>query len=251
MSLCSHELFHTWHVKRIRPQELAESDLSEETYTEQLWIYEGFTSYYDDLSLVRSGVIDEQDYLELMGQNLTRLNRNVGRLKQTVTESSFYAWNKFYKQDASAINNIVSYYNKGAVIAMCLDLLIKKQSDNKLSLDDVMRRLWREYGCKDIGTPPEVVHIILHQLGVDVEEYLHSALYSTDDLPTSELLALVGIKEHHRAKTSVTDKGGKAADSTEKIHFGANFKKADTGVHITQITQVAPLNWLAFSSMTN
>ncbi|MEI8648519.1 hypothetical protein P4S73_12355 [Paraglaciecola sp. Hal342] len=113
LSLCSHEFLHTWHVKRTRPAVLQASELSQETYTPQLWIYEGFTSYYDDISLTRSHVTGHDSYLEVLGQTLTRLERNAGRFKQTVTDSSFDAWTKFYQQDASAINNIVSYYVKG------------------------------------------------------------------------------------------------------------------------------------------
>ena len=130
-------VFHTWHVKRIKPQELFDAPLDQEQYTEQLWIYEGFTSYYDDFSLLRCSVISQQEYLKVVGQNLTRLIRNKGRFKQTITESSFDAWTKFYKQDESAVNNIVSYYNKGAVLAMCLDLLIKHKSNGDYSLVSV------------------------------------------------------------------------------------------------------------------
>ena len=240
LSLCSHELFHTWHVKRIRPEALKTSKLMEESYTEQLWIYEGFTSYYDDLSLVRSGVIETQDYFELMGQNLTRLLRNQGRLKQTVTESSFNAWTKFYKQDASAINNIVSYYNKGAVLAMCLDLLIRQSSDYEKSLDDVMRLLWQQFGKPDIGTQDDVIQHILSQLGLDLNDFLHQALYTTEELPVKTLLADFGVKLNKRARIDHKEKGGKPSELVSLVQFGASFKGTDTGVRITQVVEASP-----------
>ena len=240
LSLCSHELFHTWHVKRIRPEELKASELLEETYTEQLWIYEGFTSYYDDLSLVRSGIIQEQDYLELMGQNLTRLLRNRGRLKQSVTESSFNAWTKFYKQDDSAINNIVSYYNKGAVLAMCLDLLIRQSSEQEKSLDDVMRVLWQQFGRPDVGTKADVIQCILSDFDLDLDDFLHQALYTTQELPVNTLLNDFGVELNKRPRLDHKEKGGKPATKGAIVEFGANFKGTDTGVKITQIFEASP-----------
>jgi predicted metalloprotease with PDZ domain len=161
LSLCSHELFHAWHVKRIQPLELQNASLQKEAYTEQLWIYEGFTSYFDDASLARCKVINTESYLEIVGQNLTRLLRNGGRMKQTITESSYDAWTKFYQQDASAINNIVSYYNKGAIVAMCLDLTIRLESQGKYSLDNVMKYLWNLHGKTGLGTDKFVIQQIL------------------------------------------------------------------------------------------
>lgn len=240
LSLCSHEFFHTWHVKRIRPEELKTADLKEEVYTPQLWIYEGFTSYYDDFSLLRAGVIDQQSYLELAGQNLTRLLRNSGRFKQTVTESSYYAWTKFYKQDASAINNIVSYYNKGAVIAMCLDLLIRRESDHKLSLDDVMIELWQNYGKVDKGTHEGVIHEILADLNLELDGFLKIALHTTEELPVSSLLESFGVELKYRSRIDHKDKGGKVSDNTVKHAFGANFTSLSTGVKITQVSEDGP-----------
>lgn len=237
LSLCSHELLHTWHVKRIKPTELANGNLLSETYTEQLWIYEGFTSYYDDLFLQRAKVISVEDYLMIMGQNLTRLERNKGRLKQSVTESSFDAWTKFYKQDEGAINNIVSYYNKGAIITMCLDLSIRLASKHNLSLDDVMRRLWQQFGKTDVPTPKSVIHDILNELQLDLSVFLNSAIYSTDELPIKELLSKFGITVHQRARADNNDKGGENAQKVVKHDFGAQFKVKEIGVEIQQVSE--------------
>jgi predicted metalloprotease with PDZ domain len=238
LSLCSHEFFHTWHVKRIKPQELFEAPLDQEQYTEQLWIYEGFTSYYDDFSLLRCSVISQQEYLKVVGQNLTRLIRNKGRFKQTITESSFDAWTKFYKQDESAVNNIVSYYNKGAVLAMCLDLLIKHKSNGDYSLDDVMRYLWNQHGKLHIPTPIDVVQTIVKaQLNLDLHDFFQSALYSTKELPFNKLLNKFGVKCHFLPRENLDDKGGVITTSPIKIDFGAQIKAREIGVQIIQVTE--------------
>ena len=238
LSLCSHEFFHTWHVKRIKPQELFAATLDKERYTEQLWIYEGFTSYYDDFSLLRCGLITQAEYLKVVGQNLTRLLRNKGRFKQTITESSFDAWTKFYKQDESAVNNIVSYYNKGAVLAMCLDLLIKNKSNGDFSLDDVMRHLWNQHGKLGIPTPIDVIqNFVKSQLNLDLNDFFQSALYSTQELPFDELLETFGIKCHFTSRDSLDDKGGVKTIHPIQIEFGAQIKAREIGIQIDQVTE--------------
>jgi predicted metalloprotease with PDZ domain len=238
LSLCSHEFFHTWHVKRIKPQELFGAALDKERYTEQLWIYEGFTSYYDDFSLLRCGLITQTEYLKVVGQNLTRLLRNKGRFKQTITESSFDAWTKFYKQDESAVNNIVSYYNKGAVLAMCLDLLIKRKSNDNYSLDNVMRYLWNQHGKRQIPTPVDIIqNIVETQLNLNLSEFFQSALYSTEELPFNELLEKFGVTCHFSPRENLDDKGGEMTTSPIKIEFGAQIKTLEIGVQIIQVTE--------------
>lgn len=241
LSLCSHEFLHTWHVKRTKPLELVNPALSEETYTEQLWIYEGFTSYYDDYSLQRCGVISTVSYLEVVAQTLTRLLRNQGRFKQSVTESSFDAWTKFYQQDASAINNIVSYYNKGAIIALCLDLHLRHDSRGQFSLDDVMRYLWQQHGKPGVGTNNQVIHTMLSEhMQVPLDAFLDNALYTTNELPVDELLSQFGIHCVYRPRTNAADIGGKATSNTIRHDFGANIKALDTGVKISQVVENTP-----------
>ncbi len=129
LGLCSHEYFHTWNVKRIKPAAFTPYDLARENHTRLLWAFEGFTSYYDDLALVRSGVIGIDDYLGLLGKTIANVLRGSGRLKQSVAESSFDAWTKYYRQDENAPNAIVSYYAKGALIALALDLQLRAGTD--------------------------------------------------------------------------------------------------------------------------
>lgn len=146
LGLASHEYFHTWHVKRIKPARFAPYDLDREVYTELLWVFEGFTSYYDDLTLVRSGAIDEAAYLKLLAQAMQRVASNPGRRLQSVAESSFDAWIKYYRPDENTQNAVSSYYVKGSLVALCLDLLIRERTQSQRSLDDVMRLLWQRYG---------------------------------------------------------------------------------------------------------
>ena len=142
LGLCSHEYFHTWNVKRIKPARFVPYDLSTENYTTLLWAFEGITSYYDDLILNRTERIDTASYLELLGRTITRVRGGSGRLKQSLAESSFDAWTKFYRQDENAPNAIVSYYAKGSLAALSLDLTIRLETKGATSLDDVMRALW-------------------------------------------------------------------------------------------------------------
>ncbi|MDC0602596.1 PDZ domain-containing protein [Aliiglaciecola sp.] len=238
LSLCSHEFFHTWHVKRNKPACFIDMDLSSEVYTEQLWIYEGFTSYIDDISLYRTGLIDADSYLQLLGQTMTRLKRNSGNKKQTVTESSFDAWTRFYQQDASAANNIVSYYAKGAEIALCLDLLLRQKSDNTTTIFDVVRQLWEQFGRHNIGSQIDTIEKIIHQeFNIDLADFFVAALYGVDPLPTQQLLSDFGVSTKLRARNANNDKGGDKSKTTALVDFGAQYTEAPMGVKVTQVLE--------------
>lgn len=240
LSLCSHEFFHTWLVKRIRPAEHIDPPLCAEAYTRQLWIYEGFTSFYDDMTLPRSQVIDQTSYLELLGQLLTRIHRNSGRQLQTVTESSFDAWTRFYQQDENANNAIVSYYAKGALIAICLDLLIRQQTQQRQSLNHVLQRLWHQYGLTGIGTNEDVIEKITADMGIDCQHFLQQALYSTEELPIESLLANQGLKVCYQPRNNMQDKGGKKHTSAIKYQFGANYCIDGNNLKITSVNHHSP-----------
>jgi len=141
LGLISHEYFHTWNVKRLRPAEFARYDYNAENHTELLWFFEGFTSYYDDLMLRRAGLIDEACYLQLVAKTLNQVRQTPGRLVQTVAQASFDAWVKYYRVGENTPNATVSYYTKGALVALCLDLTLRAEGHS--SLDAVMRELWQ------------------------------------------------------------------------------------------------------------
>ena len=208
LGLCSHEYFHLWNVKRIMPMVFQANGLQEEVYTRQLWVFEGITSYYDELALIRSGVIDIKNYFELLAQTITRVMRGSGRLKQTLEESSFDAWIKFYKQDENAPNAIVSYYAKGGLFTLALDLHIRLYTAGRQSLDDVMRRLWQAYGKPGIGLPERGFEQIAKEVtGLDLEAFFDLGLRSTRDLPLAELLSQFGVEMHLLPALSNADKG--------------------------------------------
>ncbi len=237
LSLCSHEFLHTWHVKRIRPTELFNASLDCEKYTEQLWIYEGFTSYYDDLSLLRCKVVAQKDYLKVMAQNLTRLIRNQGRFNQSITESSFDAWTKFYKQDEGSINHIVSYYNKGAILALCLDLLLRQKSQGQITLDNVMRYLWSYHGKLDTPTYKDTIQrIVKDKLNIDLGDFFQNALYTTNELPFESLLNEFGVKVHFIARDQLNEKYGSVDSAPFLFDFGAQVKDKETGVAVMQVS---------------
>lgn len=209
LGLCSHEYFHTWNVKRIRPAEFVPFDLSREVYTRQLWAYEGITSYYDDLFLLRAGLIDAGRYLDLVAQTVTRVYRGGGRHTQSLAESSFDAWTKFYKQDENAPNAIVSYYAKGMLVAMALDLVMRQRTDNRCGLDDVMRELWREYQSGQVGTAEGHIESLAERLcGSSLGAFFDQAVRGVEDLPLDEYLAAHGVEMRWRAGLSADDKGG-------------------------------------------
>lgn len=217
LALCSHEYFHTWNVKRIKPAAFLPYDLRSETYTRQLWAFEGITSYYDELNLVRSGRITRESYLEMLGQAMTRVQRGSGRLKQSLADSSFDAWTKFYKQDENSPNAVVSYYAKGGLVALALDLTIRQATDGRRSLDDVMRELWLRYGKPGIGVPEDGVERVAAEIaGIDLRGFFDQALRDTADLDLAPLLEHVGIALRRRAAQSARDKGGKAGEGENR-----------------------------------
>ena len=190
LGLISHEYFHTWSVKRLRPAEFARYDYGQENYTELLWLFEGFTSYYDDLFLRRAGLIDNAQYLKLITRTINQVLQTPGRLVQSVAEASFDAWVKYYRQDENTANHTVSYYTKGSLVALCLDLALR--ANGQSSLDDVMRGLWR----KSEGGPiseADVLALVTELGNADIAQQLQGWVHSTNDLPLRELLAQHGI----------------------------------------------------------
>jgi len=211
LGLASHEYFHAWNVKRIRPAAFSHCDLSRESYTGLLWAFEGITSYYDDLALVRAGLITEADYREILGRAATALARTPGRLRQTVVESSWDAWIKYYRQDENSPNAIVSYYGKGSLIALCLDLAIRRRTRGRKSLDDVMRALWERYGRTGRGVPEDGVERLADAVtGLRLGAFFDRALRTTAELPLARSLRSVGLALVTRPAESPDDRGGRA-----------------------------------------
>lgn len=209
LGLCSHEYFHLWHVKRICPEVFRQQSLMQEVYTRLLWVFEGITSYYDDLALVRSGLIDTKCYLGLLAQTITRVMRGAGRFKQSLADSSFDAWIKFYKQDENAPNAIVSYYAKGALVALALDLILRIKTEGRCNLDEVMRALWRQYLETGTGIAEDGLEQLTQEVsGLDLRNFFDQAIRGTEDLPLATLLREMGIELRMRPARDSKDQGG-------------------------------------------
>lgn len=231
LGLASHEYFHLWNVKRIKPATFVPYKLDRESYTRQLWVFEGITSYYDDLGLLRSGVIAPRDYLELLGRTLTAVYESGGRRRQTLEESSFDAWIKFYKQNENSPNSMVSYYRKGAMVALALDLELRLQTNGKCSLDDVMRELWKRFGQETSrGLPEGGFESLAEEVsGLSLGEFFKQALRSTVDPPVGILLAQFGIRLHMRARESDTEAGGTVGNKGKSPRAWLGFKTHQMG----------------------
>ncbi|TAF71912.1 MAG: M61 family peptidase, partial [Curvibacter sp.] len=189
--LISHEYFHTWNVKRLRPAELATYDYRTENYTELLWFFEGFTSYYDDLLLRRAKRIDNAAYLKLLSKTINQVNQTPGRLVQSVAQSSFDAWVKYYRQDENTANATVSYYTKGSLVGLCLDLTLR--AEGKTSLDAVMRGLWTRCAGGPM-TEADLLAVLQGLSGRSFAKDMERWVHSTKELPVAELLEQHGVQ---------------------------------------------------------
>ena len=209
LGLCSHEYFHLWNVKRIRPPAVSHSDLASEAPFRDLWAYEGITAYYDELFLVRSGVIESKAYLQELARTLTRVSRTPGRLLQSLSDSSYDAWTKFYKQDENAPNAIVSYYAKGSVVALCLDMQLRLDTDGRVSLDDVMRQLWARYGSQSEPVPEHGIEgLVVELAGQSYADFFARYVHGTEDPPVECLLNAFAVKVELRQRNDQSDAGG-------------------------------------------
>ena len=195
--LISHEYFHTWNVKRLRPAELARYDYTRENYTKLLWFFEGFTSYYDDLLLRRCGLLDNAGYLKLLNKTINQVMQTPGRQVQSVAQASFDAWVKYYRQDENTPNATVSYYTKGALVALCFDLSLRAPVNGKpaaanVTLDAVMRHVWKH--CK--GGPMQESDLSAALLAVSGRSFdaeLTAWVHGKAELPLQPLLEQHGV----------------------------------------------------------
>ena len=220
LGLISHEYFHTWNVKRLRPVEFARYDYGRENYTELLWFFEGFTSYYDDLLLLRSGLLDPARYLKLVAKALSNVLATPGRRVHSVAQSSFEAWTKFYRSDENTPNATVSYYAKGALVALGFDLTLRREGRG--TLDDVMRELWRAGRAGPIAQADIEAALMAvggRSFGAEIAAWVHG----TDELPLAPLLAALGVDWQVQPATLAQRLGLRVGES------------ALTGVRVTHV----------------
>jgi predicted metalloprotease with PDZ domain len=204
LGLISHEFFHTWNVKRIRPATLGPFDYDSENYTRSLWVAEGFTSFYDNLFLRRAGIINDKQYYEMLLNEINDVLPFAGYKYQSLEESSFDTWIKFYRRTENFYNSEISYYTKGALIAIMLNLEIIKITKGKKSLDDVMNALWREYKNDNTkGFTDEDVKKIAEEIaGINLSEFWDKYIKGTDELPLKKYLSYAGLELINEIKDS-------------------------------------------------
>lgn len=194
LGLVSHEFFHTWNVKRLRPAALGPFDYEDEVYTRSLWAAEGITSYYDDLLVHRAGLIDREEYLESLSERIERLQTTPGRKVQPLARASFDAWIKQYRRDENFVNTAISYYTKGLVVAFLLDAEIRRATDGRHSLDEVMRRAWGEFSDEEGFQPEELSALASEVAGADLSAFFERALETTRELDYRPALDFYGLR---------------------------------------------------------
>lgn len=222
LGLCSHEYFHAWLVKFICPEVFAQASLHQEAYTTLLWVFEGFTSYYDDLMLWRSGVISQESYLKLLTAQINRYLQNTGRFVQSVSESSFDAWIKYYRPDENSNQAGTSYYNKGALVALCLDLSLRLHG---ASLDDVLRELYHHAQNGQYVQDHTINNICQKLTGQDWKERIQFLVDHTEELPLDQLLASFGIEYQLQAKA--------------ELPFGLKLQEKESGMLIQTVERTS------------
>ncbi|MDH3902898.1 MAG: PDZ domain-containing protein, partial [Xanthomonadales bacterium] len=193
LGVVAHEFFHVWNVRRMRPVELQQYDYQNEQYTRQLWLAEGLTSYYDNLIMSRAGLITPKEYMELLAANIHRLETTPGRLVRPVTEASMDTWIRQYKPNSNSLNSTISYYTKGAVIGFVLDTYLRRTSNSRHDLDEVMREMYNLYS-EDPYSGEEFERVVTDIGGAEAGVLLRSLLNTTTDPDVDTALDWYGLE---------------------------------------------------------
>jgi len=229
LGLVSHEFFHLWNVKRIRPDALGPFDYTQENYTKVLWVAEGITDYYADLALRRAGLISEGEYLSAQARAMQSMQNTPGRLVQSAEESSFDAWVKYYRQDENSVNSQVSYYDKGALLGLLLDLEIRKRSGGAKSLDDVMRYLYAEFFKKDRNYgPADFQKAVELMAGGSLEEFFSKYVRGVQELDYNAALDAAGLKLETTAAANA------------RVYFGADVAEEEGRLIVRRVYAGSP-----------
>jgi predicted metalloprotease with PDZ domain len=240
LGLISHEYFHAWNVKRIKPQQFNPYNLDTENYTTLLWWFEGVTSYYDDLMLYRSGIIDDKKYLSLMLNNVNSVYKYAGVDKQSLANSSLTSWIKYYRQDANSPNALVSYYIKGALLGAFLDITIRNKTKGKNSLDDVLRGLYNKWCSDGLGVQDEnFIKLIQNFVACDITKEINQFVYTTKPLPLKKLFASVGLELIELINRAFSEVGLVVENNqqipTPKFELGAKLSQQAIGFKVITV----------------
>ena len=232
IQLVAHEFFHLWNVKRIRPQALETFDYEAENYTTSLWFCEGTTSYYDILIPLRAGIYNRETYLKNLGKDINKYLNTIGRTVQPLGESSYDAWIKLYRRNEYSDNNQISYYLKGQLVSLLLDLLIRAKHHNKRSLDDVMQLMWSRFGQQEVGfSETQLRNTIAEVAQVDLTDFFARYIETTEELPFNDYLEPFGLYLKTIAESEIPYLGIKvqSENNREVIKFVAAESPAAIG----------------------
>lgn len=230
LGLFSHEYFHTWWVKRLKPACFHPYQLDKEQYSRQLWIYEGFTSYFDDLALVKAGLISQAQYLKSLEKLISRVTRNPSEQVQSLTDSSFTAWTKFYLQDENAVNSVVSYYAKGALVAWLLDAALMQHGHSLAELCRVLYQQYLETGTADESIFAQLTAWQLPEIAAELKLWVSQA----QPLPLASHLATLGIQLDWRSPQQFDDLCG-TSKQADTASLGCSLKYQANGVFVHQL----------------
>jgi predicted metalloprotease with PDZ domain len=242
LGLASHEYFHSWHIKQSKPAAFMPYPLDRRAHTRLLWVFEGITSYYQERFLLTSGLLGTEAYLCRLSELLTRVYRVPGRHRQSLEQSSFNAWDRLYKPDPNSVNRDVSYYSKGALVALALDLTLRRAEPRRATLDDVVLELWRRFGSQGVGVPEQGFEDLVVELaGAELRDFFARAVRSTADLDLVSLLAEFGLSFGLRQAEGPRDTGGTPPKlEAPRLSLGAGFEPDGAGIRLTAVFDGQP-----------
>jgi predicted metalloprotease with PDZ domain len=258
LGLVSHEMFHTWNVKQFRPRDIHPYDYQRENYSKLFWVAEGTTSYYDDLTLVHAKLKKPDDYLKILGEAIDALRKRPGGGVQSLEESSFDAWIKFNKPNPDSVNSTISFYDKGALVSLLLDLTIRRLTDHQRSLDDVMLALYEQFPITGPGyTPVDFVKIVkttcasieqVESPDAEIEQFFEDYVRGTKPLEFEQCFDSFGLALHLEPAKEREDKenGGAAeannnqGNATTTAYLGLKLTDQDGRAMVSSVLSDGP-----------
>ena len=239
LSLCSHEYFHAWNMKCIKPKAFTPYRLDQRAHTRLMWVFEGITSYYQDLMLLRSKLINPDEYLVRLGKLLTRVYRSPGRFTQSLSDASFDAWDKLYKPNANSTNATISYYSKGALVALALDLTVRKGSSS--TLDQIMQVFWQRFGKNEIGVAEDEFENLSQEIsGLNLDDFFNVSIRWTKDFPLRELMKEFAVDLQFRQGRYGDASGLPRKETNQRLDLGFRTNPSTKGLDLTEVIHDGP-----------
>jgi predicted metalloprotease with PDZ domain len=235
LDLVSHEQFHAWNVKRLRPVALGPFDYENENYTTNLWISEGFTDYYGTLQVERAGLMTPAEYLDRLSKAIESLQTTPGRLVQPVAMASYDAWIKHYRQDENSVNTAISYYTKGEVVGWLLDAKVRHATNDARNLDNVMRTAYQRYAGPRGFTTEQFIDVVREVGSAETATWLNRVISTTEELDYADALSWYGLEFQKQTKK---DEAGEPKEA--KAYLGLTAKSEGGRLVVTQVKRGTP-----------